>query len=230
MRKILLWILAILLTLAAAVYQRMTGPTYPLRGKTEIGGKVVSWRLIRAAESVRDCEIAISGADAGLSGYLEYRGFKTDDPWTRVAFSRDGDKIAAFLPKQPPAGKLAYRVILVNESRETPLNGGEPAVIRFKGEVPPAVQIFHILIMFLGMVFSVRAGLAALDKTENPRNLTIITCVFLFVGGFILGPLMQNYAFGKYWTGFPFGSDLTDNKTLIAMIAWIAALVAGRKG
>jgi hypothetical protein len=41
---------------------------------------------------------------------------------------------------------------------------------------------------------------------------------------------MQKFAFGVAWTGFPFGSDLTDNKTLIAFLFWIAALVAGRKG
>jgi hypothetical protein len=229
-RKTFLWILAILLTLAAAVYQRRTGPSYPLRGKTEIGGNVVSWQLVRSAESIRDCEIAIPGADPGLSGYLEYRRFKTDDPWTRVDFRRDGDKIAALLPKQPPAGKLAYRVILTRDGTETPLNGGEPAVIRFKGEVPAVVQILHILVMFLAMVFSSRAGLAALDKMDHPRKLTIIICIFLFVGGFILGPLMQYHAFGKFWTGFPLGGDLTDNKTLIAMAAWIVALIAGRKG
>jgi hypothetical protein len=41
---------------------------------------------------------------------------------------------------------------------------------------------------------------------------------------------MQKYAFGVAWAGFPLGMDLTDNKTLIAFIFWIAALVAGRKG
>ena len=39
----------------------------------------------------------------------------------------------------------------------------------------------------------------------------------------ILGPLTQYYAFGALWTGFPFGIDLTDNKTLIALIGWIIA-------
>jgi hypothetical protein len=42
----------------------------------------------------------------------------------------------------------------------------------------------------------------------------------------ILGPIVQKYAFDAYWTGWPFGYDLTDNKTLIAFIAWIAAAVA----
>jgi len=42
----------------------------------------------------------------------------------------------------------------------------------------------------------------------------------------ILGPIVQKYAFGEFWTGFPNGTDLTDNKTLIAFIGWLIALVA----
>jgi hypothetical protein len=34
---------------------------------------------------------------------------------------------------------------------------------------------------------------------------------------------MQKQAFGNYWTGIPFGFDLTDNKTLIALAAWVFA-------
>jgi hypothetical protein len=45
----------------------------------------------------------------------------------------------------------------------------------------------------------------------------------------IFGPIMQKYAFGAFWTGVPFGIDLTDNKTLIAVIGWLIALIALRK-
>ena len=230
LRKFLLWVLAVVVTLAAAVYQRMTGPTYPVRGAVDIEGTVVPFRLIRSAENVKDCEIAVKTTDSAVTGYIEYMRFKTDDPWTRVDMARTGEKLAAFLPKQPLAGKLVYRVVLAKNGRETTLTGDRLIIIRFKGVVPNVVQIPHILIMFLAMLFSTRAGLAALNRSDNSQNLVIWTCLLLFVGGFILGPLMQYYGFGKFWTGIPFGLDLTDNKTLIAMIAWIAALVAGRKG
>jgi hypothetical protein len=45
----------------------------------------------------------------------------------------------------------------------------------------------------------------------------------------LLGPVVQKYAFGAFWTGIPFGWDLTDNKTLFAFIAWIVALAANTK-
>jgi hypothetical protein len=39
----------------------------------------------------------------------------------------------------------------------------------------------------------------------------------------VLGPIVQKHAFVAYWTGIPFGWDLTDNKTLIAWLTWILA-------
>jgi hypothetical protein len=103
-------------------------------------------------------------------------------------------------------------------------------IIRFKDPVPSVILILHIIIIFLAMMFSTRAGIEALNPKGNPRKLVLWTIGLLIVGGFILGPVVQKYAFGAFWTGFPFGSDLTDNKILIAMIGWIAALIAGRRG
>ena len=52
----------------------------------------------------------------------------------------------------------------------------------------------------------------------------------LVIGGLFLGPMVQKSAFGAYWTGWPNGSDLTDNKTLIAFLAWLPATVAAARG
>jgi hypothetical protein len=32
---------------------------------------------------------------------------------------------------------------------------------------------------------------------------------------------VQKYAFGAYWTGWPNGGDLTDNKTLVMWGVWV---------
>jgi hypothetical protein len=45
----------------------------------------------------------------------------------------------------------------------------------------------------------------------------------------VLGAVVQKYAFGVYWSGFPFGGDITDNKTLIALIALLIALLFRKK-
>ena len=230
MRRLLLWLLAVLITLASAVYQRLTGPTYPLRGKVLVAGEEIRFRLPRSHEITSDCPVAVKAADAKTSGRLEYKRYKTSDAWAEVNMTREEYQLVGYLPRQPMAGKLAYRVFLAIDVEEASLTGEEPVVIRFKGVVPTPVLVAHVIFMFLAMLFSTRAGLAALDRKSHPRRLSLWTFALLFIGGFILGPVVQKYAFDAWWTGFPFGFDLTDNKTLIAMVGWVAALVAGRKG
>lgn len=225
-----LWILTVVITLASAVYQRMTGPTQPVRGEAVIGNDRIGYRLPRSADNDRDCEISLRVSVPGLGGRVSYKRFKTDDPWTDVPLEQKPGALAAFLPRQPAAGKLAYRVFLSAGGGETALGGEEPVVIRFKGPVPAAVLIPHVLVMFLAMLLATRAGIAAVVKGDRPRKFALATAALMFAGGLILGPIVQHYAFGVWWSGIPFGTDLTDNKTLIAMIAWAAALVAGRRG
>ena len=230
MKKILFWLLAFIITAASALYQRMTGPTYPLRGTAALSLGEVKFELPRTAEITADCEVGVEVADREVGGRLLYMRFKTDDPWTEMEMSREDERLVSYLPKQPMAGKLAYKVLLLDRGNEVSLSGDDPVVIRFKGHTPMPFLLAHVLVIFGAMLFSTRAGLAALDKGSDPRRLAIWTAVLFFIGGFILGPLMQKFAFDAWWTGFPLGTDLTDSKTLFAMLAWIAAIIAGRGG
>lgn len=230
MKKFVFWLLAFVVTIFILVYQRMTGPTYPLGGKTSLADTEISYELPRTHVVTSDCEVSVTVPHSEIKGILIYKRFKTQDALTELPMQWRDDSLVGYLPKQPSAGKLEYRVILSYQDQEVSLPGTTPVVIRFKGEVPTLVIILHVIVIFLALLFSMRAGLEALSSKGNPRKLAIWTTVLLFLGGMILGPVMQKYAFGAFWTGFPFGIDLTDNKILVAMIGWIIALIAVRKG
>jgi hypothetical protein len=230
MKKIAFWVIAVLITVSSAIYQRLTGPTYAIKGKAMIDDSEIAYKLERSYENIKDYEITIKVDSEEITGNLIYKRHKTDDPWTKIPFVRKEDSLVASLPKQPAAGKLEYKVILSSQENEISLPGENPVIIRFKGPVPSAILFPHIIIMFLAMLFSTRAGIAALDSKSNPRKFALWAAGLLIVGGLILGPAVQKFAFGELWTGFPISSDLTDNKTLIAVIGWIAAVIAGRGG
>jgi hypothetical protein len=229
MKKFLFWFLAVVITLASAVYQKMTGPTYPARGKVALEGSTVRFKLPRSAESTADAVIALA-FPAPTEGTLEYKRYNSDDPWTREPLVRKDAELVGFLPKQPAAGKLEYKVHVMTGGKDVLVGGEAPHIIRFKDPVPLWLIIVHVLVMFSGMLAATAAGLAALDKKRNPRHFALWATALIFAGGFILGPLVQKFAFGVLWSGFPFGMDLTDNKTLISFLLWIVAVVAGRKG
>lgn len=226
-----LWIIALALTLAAAVYQRVTGPTYPVRGSVSLDGERIKARLTRTHGGTGDQLVRIQ-AGPSVDGFVEWRFYPTDDPFTRAPLSRDGDALVARLPHQPPAGKLEYRIHLQRGDATATLPARGTVITRFKGAVPGWILIPHVLVMFVGMLWSNRAGIEAIKERRRDRNgrklVSLSTVAFLLigVGGMIFGPVVQKFAFGAYWTGIPFGWDLTDNKTLIAFLAWLFGLVA----
>ncbi len=224
----LLWLLALVITLASAIYQRRTGPTYPLRGEATIGGGTYAYSLSRSHGGDGGAPVTLRVADPAISGELSLRRFKSNDEWTTVSMVRKGDTLIGMLPHQPPAGKVMYSITLAASDTDRVTLTSEPVVLRFKGDVPLAILIPHVIFMFIAMLLSTRTGLEALARRNRVVPLTMWTVGLLFLGGLALGPIVQKYAFGSFWTGWPFGYDLTDNKTLIAFLAWAAAAILAR--
>ena len=225
-KSIWLWLIAFVLTAGTAVYQRITGPTYPNAGQVTLNDSVIDYKLDRSHGGDGNHQVEIKVADKTVCGELIWKRYKTDDDWTAVEMKREDDKLSATLPHQPPAGKLIYHIILQRDEVVVRLPESTDVIIRFKGDVPTYFLIPHIIFIFAAMLLSTRTGLEYFNNPGKFKKLTIYTFVFLIIGGFILGPIIQHYAFGAFWTCFPFGHDLTDNKVLIAFIFWLAALVA----
>jgi hypothetical protein len=223
------WVLSIIVTLGSLLWQRATGPTYPVRGSVQLSGETIRMELERSNGTDSDQPVRIACADPEVHGTVLWRRYPTSEVWQVLEMKRQGGELRAMLPRQPAAGKLEYQVRL-HRGTDQVVFPERPAVTRFRGEPPPLVLVPHILAMFLGMLFSTRAGIEALAPRVDLRRFAWTALGLFLVGGFILGPLVQHYAFGEWWTGVPFGWDLTDNKTLLATLAWVFALWRLRRG
>lgn len=239
--RILLWVLAFGLAGAAMAYQRATGPTYPLKGTFSLGGETeYAYRFDRSHETIAGAPVAVVvPQDAPhLEGTLFWRRYPTKDEFaehpmvetwlSKVEPGEEPDRsirYAADLPLQPAAGKVEYFVTLRTPDGERRLPESGTVLLRYKDPVPDFVLIPHVVAMILVSVFGLRAALSALFDPKTVRRYAWISLTLMTVGGMMLGPLVQKYAFGEYWTGFPRGGDWTDNKMLVMWLAWVVACV-----
>ncbi len=236
-RNVLLWVLTVVLVAAAVVYQRRTGPTYPYRTTITVNqDERVPARLIRSAETSHDAEVIVPSPGGAVSGTMFWRRYPTSEPWSTVPMvlrTIEGGvtQLTATLPRQAAAGKLEYRLELASPAGAqrvpaTPNADGEDLVMRFKDPVPALVLVPHVVMMFLALLLGLRAGLGAVVGMDGWQRYVGVTACCMTLGGMVLGPLVQKYAFGAYWTGFPVGSDLTDNKMLAQWIGWLLTWLA----
>ncbi len=229
-RMILLWSVAFLLTTVFLVWQKMSGPTYPVRATLELEGVSLPVKLIRSGIIHEDLPIKIPVVEAtnsgkAVTGQIIWRRYPTADPWQTLPLTLQDGYLVGSLPPQPMAGKLEYHLeIQVGQSQGIVPAGGTNAVARFKGPVPGLVLVFHVTFLVLGFLFSTGAGLEGLTSGPNLKVLSRLCLFFLLVGGLMLGPIVQKYAFDAYWTGWPFGEDWTDNKLAVGVLLWLLAV------
>ena len=218
MKKFAYWLFAIVITLILSIYQRVTGPTHPKRVSVELNGESYKLKLPRSGVQ-HDEMLTLKGIPSEAKAQLHYRRYPTSNEYTTVDFLWKDNEWQAALPVQPVGGKLQYYITV--EGKDYP--DDEPLLIRFRNDVPASILIPHILFMFAAMLFAVYTFLLVITRKDYGKWLKI-TVGTLFVGGFILGPLVQHVAFGPWWTGIPFGTDLTDNKTLLSFLFFVAAV------
>lgn len=246
MKTFLFWFLAFIITISAAIYQRMTGPTYPRQYTVSANGSSYQLKLVRSLGLDEDPAVRLKINDTTVRAKIYFRRYLSKDDFQSADFQFKSKPIHSFVmnkifniskeegfyakvPQQPAAGKIEYYFDISDQSGTKTYLQETPVVIRFKGGVPEFILLPHILFMFIAMLFSNLSGLLAAFKVPLYRKYTLWTFGCLMVGGMILGPVVQLYAFGELWTGIPFGWDLTDNKLLIAFLFWLLAVVMNRK-
>jgi hypothetical protein len=219
-----LWILAVVIMFAAADFQERTGPTKEFKGAFTFAGAEHDFELVRSGSTDADAPVTVPDAGEGLTGQVIYKRYPTDDPFRPIPMESIAGELQGLLPAQPAAGKLEYYVVLDGPEGQIRIPEEETLIIRFKDPVPIGVLVPHIICMFVGLLVGVRTALGAAFHPVGLRRLAWTTLGLMTVGGMILGPIVQKYAFGAFWTGWPFGYDLTDNKTLIMWVVWVGVV------
>jgi len=238
----LMWLLAAVITLVCFTYQDKTGPTYPLEGELETAHGVVEFKVLRSEIIGTDLKIMLlDPVPEGVSGYVEYRRYRSDDPWSKLemedgsfSFSRRGreeyvEGMGVELPSLAErAGKYEFFVFIDDgEGEPVSLTNDKAIYARYKDSVPTLVLLVHIALVFLSIALAIRTVFETLID-GNFKPYIWATIISLILGAFILGPLVQKYAFGVWWAGIPFGYDWTDNKVLLELVFWLIAAFQNR--
>lgn len=240
--NIVLWVIAGIIALGCFMYQDKTGPTYPLEGSLDMVLGTINYKFLRSETIGTDLKIMFhEPVPDGITGYVKFRRYKSDDDWSSklmekgsFEFSRRGRKeevkgFGAELPYlEERAGKYEY-FVYVDDGSGDPISitGEKPIYARYKADVPGWALLLHIFAIFASMILAVRTTLEAVID-GNFKWMIMATIISLLIGAFILGPLVQWYAFGVWWSGIPFGYDWTDNKVLVELVFWLLAAFMNR--
>ncbi len=230
-------VVAILLTLIILSVTRRLSVTKPRDIEfKEAGIEVFHRTLPGALEFTKPCLNMRVRSDDTVSCYLEI----LDKGGIKKLLPMHESSSGVWYVDLPAYGrgtKVKY-ALLIETSRDgrirIPEEKGGFFTIKYKGKISDFVLVSHIVFMFASFFFMVLALFGAvrilkgLEGKKVTANLVRWVLFTTFVGGWPLGCILNYQAFGVIWEGFPFGYDVTDNKTQIMFVFWIVtSILAG---
>ncbi len=217
-------------TAVRSIHQLVEGESMLIEHNTvpkQVGGEIplISARVEGASEVRLVYKIGKEGA---------YQWVKMDPK------TEEGSVFEASIPLHPKGSQAWYYLEAIGrrgseEVRITlpEMDSGRPHPIRlkFEGEVPAHIIIPHIISIFAAIFFATLTLFTAVDMKRGRGTLgksvkyCAITLLLLFIGFFPFGWAMNYFAFGVLWEAFPFGRDVTDNKSQIMFLFWLITLI-----
>jgi len=231
-------IVAILITLAILSVTRRLSTRRPRDIHAALDGVEVYHRTVteQVGPGRPSVKVKVSPAEGVVCSIEIRRGAEGK---STVQMESDGrGNWRADLPEWEKGKKIGYAVLVQSADGtlwRIPEEKQKYFIVKYKGRVSNFVLASHIAFMFgsfFFMVLSLFGAIRILKGIEDKRitvNLVRWVLFLTFVGGWPLGWILNYQAFGILWEGFPFGYDVTDNKTQIMFIFWIVTslLAAG---
>lgn len=164
--------------------------------------------------------------------FLYYTADDQPQEVIQLEFLESGDYFGA-IPSQKRGTEIEYYI----EAR-----GGRDLVVRvpkdveapgfkfvYKGVPNQALVVAHVVLLFVALLVFLLCGYLAFRALRHRKviidipRLGFLGTVIFFISSFPLGMIVGYQTYGKIWTGFPVGNDLTDNKSLVVLLYWAAA-------
>lgn len=227
-------LIGIVITLLVFVAARRISRNKPIELDIEYAGARVTHTSVfeQVGPGAPRIDLAIDLPGAAIPVLL-YRVSGGERLETVAMDDRGGGAWTARLPSLQRGTRIEYgfRLMGMDDTIET-----RPATTRFftlkyKGEVSQTVLLLHILCMFAAFFFIVESliGASAVIARGESREFTVAmtrwVVAFTFIGGWPLGFALNWQRFGVLWEGFPFGYDITDNKTQVMFLFWIVVVL-----
>ncbi len=220
-----IWVFTVIVVLGGLIFQRVTAPSYPLEVVREVEGRTIRASLGRSSIGSEGQRVVIEGTSPDWEGDLLWRSVKTGGSFNRDPLRNLGAMRIGTIPPQARGESVEYRIELTIDHSIVRLPVQGTVITRFKGSSPAWVIVGHVLLIYCGLLFGTKAGLDALNLDNRSHLFARLSLLLFIMGGFVFGPLLKWFAYGRLWSGPPMGTDSTDIKVLALAVAWTLPVV-----
>jgi hypothetical protein len=220
--EIILWLSSIVIVFLIGYVKNVTDKDYPITGTFGIEGKKVSYKLDRVSYDKSYYKNIIISDIKGLKGKLIWI---QDDVQYESVFNEIDRGLECEIPKLKPGQKIKYKVILTYFDKTYEIPENDFVTLTYWGNIPSPINILHFILLYGGLLLSLRCLLELFNKNKNLKKYAVIACTFFITLIAIVYPLRNSYKLGAINNYIPPVTDLIEPILLFILFLWIAGTI-----
>jgi len=135
------------------------------------------------------------------------------------------------IPKLEPGQQIRYKVILTYLNKQFEIPEKDFVTLTFWGNIPSPVKIINFILLYGGLLMSIRCALEHFNKNKNLKKYIVIACIFFITLTILVHPLYNSYKLGAINKYIPNVIELMEPLFLVIMFLWVigAVLIFNKK-
>jgi hypothetical protein len=220
--EIILWLSSLIIVFIIGYIKNVTDKDYPVTGTFGIEGKKVSYKLDKVSFDKTSYKNIIISDIKGVEAKIL---FIEDGQRKNISYEVIDRGLKVEIPKLKPGKKIEYKVMINYNDKdfEIPKNGY--VTLTFWGNIPAPISILNFILLYAGLLMSIRNLLESFTKVSNLKKFVFITCTLFIIFIIILYPLYNTYKLGAINHFVPPFSDLVNPLLTLILGVWIIAAV-----
>jgi len=220
-KKIILWVSAFIVSFLILYVTNLFSDQYPVTGTIGINGKKVSYRFEKVHYLDGALNIIIRSDLKGLKGNIFWRSRSYENPWKAVNLTDSLEVLKGIIPNGKPLDKIEYYAELKYKEKKFLLPGNQKISLVFFGRIPPMLNVLSFLLLFSGLLLSIRTGLEYFNQSLKSRKFAILIVVINMTLTLLINPLYLTYKNGYMNHLIPSIQDLFPAGNLVITFLWI---------
>jgi len=217
----ILWISSILFVLLLSYFKNVTSSTYPISGTISIEGEKVIYAFDKIYRGKESFAVALRTDNKNLHGILILQKSVPDT----IPLTFKNGWLQGKIPLQPPGTIIKYKVYLQTEKSYRQIPDGVLLSTKFVGSVPNSLSSTYVVLFFIGLVLSVRIGLAYFGFGGKIKTYALFTLISFSLCGLFLTPVIRLYEMGAVNTWVPPMFDMFSLPKLFYAGVWFVISV-----
>jgi hypothetical protein len=220
--QIILWISSLLILFVIGYIKNITDKNYPVTGTFGIEGYKVSYKLDKVSyDKVAYKNIIISDIKGVTGKIITHQNNEKNE----IEMQEIDRGLIGEIPVQKPGERINYKILLKHKNKNYELPQKDFATLTFWGNIPSAITSLHFILLYFGLLLSIRSATELFNQNEYLKKYSIITTILFLALTILIHPLQNSYKLGAINNYIPPIIDLLDPIFIIISLVWVTGTI-----